>query len=607
MADESGTTSSEDLTLESNVIQVRPRRRALWGVLAAVAVAAGALAVTAGGEDDDLPTLPVALGAASAERDSAAGAAPMASDMVGGGRMAWVTYVAGDDLPLLGGEGPAYRMGGTVDEDRVRALAEQLGIDGDLRQEDGYWHLEGDDAVLEVYDGGSWWYSIQQYEVLPADGGGTPGCEPGPAVDCGTVEPLPADAPPATIPGSAASCTTSEAADGTKVEECYSLPATDEPCPPDADCPVPLPTPVEPTPPADLPTEDEARAIALDLLRATGMDLDDAKVTVDGPYDAWYVSVEPTLDGLPVSGLYSSVAVGSKGAITNASGNLATPERIGDYPLIDTRAAIDRLNEQQQGWFAYAPNTGAALGDPGTASARPAIGVAEDTAVGGCEEQPDGTESCTFEGVGQPIECIEPGVAPPAGDDVATTIVSDCGFSEPEPVEITLHDAERVLVWLPAQDGSADSYLLSGYRFSGDDGAIVEIAAVADESLAPTTTVPANETTIPPDAPDGREIESSDPELTHLSDGEQPKVGVPYYVDLNVMTGHCTWVSVEVADHWYWAELPAEELASWSTPTEGGSFTLVEEGRAEFVGDAAGTKVAQLALYQDGTQPPLCA
>ena len=45
MADESGTTSSDEVTLESTSVVKTPRRRALWGVLAAVAVAAAASAM----------------------------------------------------------------------------------------------------------------------------------------------------------------------------------------------------------------------------------------------------------------------------------------------------------------------------------------------------------------------------------------------------------------------------------------------------------------------------------------------------------------------------------------------------------------------------------
>jgi hypothetical protein len=594
MADGSENAPGGELTLESTTVVKAPRRRALWGVLAAVAVVAGALAVTAGGEDGSLPTLPVALG--SAGRDSAAGAmaAPEAADMK---LMAWVTYVAGDDLPALGGEGSAYRLTGTVDEARVQALAAALGLSGDLEHEDGYWHLQTDDAVLEVYEGGggSWWYSIQQYETLPAEGGGSAGCEPGPAVDCGIVppdvapEPGTAPAGPATtiVEGTAnatASCTASQAEDGTTVEECVS---SGEACPPDQKCD--YPTPIEPQPPADLPSEDEAREIALDLLQATGMDVDDAKVTVDGPYDAWYVTVEPKLDGVPVSGWIASVGVGAKGAITSASGSLATPERVGDYPLIDTRAAIDRLNEQQAGWSAYATDDVAPLGAPGTASSRPAVAVAGDPAVDSPPPAADAIAPTTV------LECVDPttlaeaGVdsstacggpdvcydaVPPAGDDVPTTVVPDCGpYPEPEPVEIVLHDAERVLVLLPSVDDTGDSYLLPGYRFSGDDGAIVEIAAVADESLAPTTTVPAIETTVPA------------PPAIVLEPGQQPEIGVGYYVDVDVACG-----AFRLGDE-IWRH-DVGDLAGWSTPHEGGRFTLDAPDHGTFVGDAAAEKTA---------------
>ena len=628
MADESGTTSSDEVTLESATLVKAPRRRALWGVLAVVAVAAGALAITAGGDDASLPTLPVALG--SAGRDSAAGvAAPEAADMK---MMAWVTYVAGEDLPALGGEGPAYRLAGSVDEAQVQALADALGVAGDPVHQDGYWHLQSGDAVLEVYEGGggTWWYSIQQYEILPAEGGGSAGCEPGPAVDCGIVAPdtpVAPDAPVTTVvqrqdcaegekciydPGSSnASCSAYQAADGTTVEECSGSGVA---CPPDVDCPMPLPTPIEPQPPADLPSEPDAREIALDLLRATGMDVDDAIVTVDGPYDAWYVTVEPKLDGVPVSGWMSSVSVGSKGTITNASGTLASPELIGDYPLIDTRAAIDRLNEQQGDWFAY--DDVRPLGAPGTASSSsgvttaeaPAIDVGAPTTVAECTTSPDGAETCT--GAAEPApptDCVDPALAdpaagvetsgvcagplcnyaPPTGGEPATT-VPECGpYAEPEPIEIVLDDADRVLVLLPAVDDSGDSYLLSGYRFSGDDGAIAEIAAVADESLAPTTTVPVLETTLPPGP-------AVDPAV--LEPGQAPVIGVGYYVDVDVACAAFE-LGGEIWRH------DVGDLAGWSTPHEGGTFTLDGPAHGTFVGDAAAEKAA---TFVTGTDPEGC-
>jgi hypothetical protein len=50
MADD---TPGDELSLEARATASRPRRRALWGALAAVAVAAGALAVTSGGGEDE--------------------------------------------------------------------------------------------------------------------------------------------------------------------------------------------------------------------------------------------------------------------------------------------------------------------------------------------------------------------------------------------------------------------------------------------------------------------------------------------------------------------------------------------------------------------------
>src|SRR5688500_18272294 len=206
MADETGSGPAGDLTLETTTVTVPGRRRALWAALAVVAVAAGGLAVNAGQDGSDgPPRLPIALGSAG-DAESAAGMAAPAADM----RMAWITYLAGDDLPTLGGEAGAYKVTGAVDEGRVRALADALGLSGDPVHEDGFWHLRTDDGVLEVYEdgGGSWWYSAQSFEgdAGTSSGGGSsgsPGCEPGPAVDCGVIEPDVAVAPPATIPGTA--------------------------------------------------------------------------------------------------------------------------------------------------------------------------------------------------------------------------------------------------------------------------------------------------------------------------------------------------------------------------------------------------------------------
>lgn len=706
MADDSDTTSGEELHLQPVSAGMPPRRRALWGALAAVALAAGALAVVSGG-DDGVPRLPVALGASG--RNEAAGAA---ADM---SLAAWVTYVAGNDLPDLGGEGAAYRLrSDDIDEARVQAIADALGLTGDLTHEDRMWRVQGEDAVLEVYEdgGGTWWYSQQVGDQGWGVSSGGVGCEPGPAVDCavaqeGTAEPattVPADQ--CTAPDGATCSSTPETSpcpdDPTRCAEPVppAMPVPGPECPPEADCLPPELT--EPIPPADLPSKDEARQIALDLLDATGMDVDGAKVTVDGPYDVWSVLVEPVLDGVPVSGLMASVGVGSKGVVTNASGWLGTAERVGDYPLLDTRAAIDRLNEQGAGFRggpvpmgvaddratsdAVTGNAGEPCDDVTCTTMVAPVGPAT-TVVEQCKTQPDGSEICEVTGgggassgtdcvtilpdplpaptcpPGPPVtECLTIAVDPATDPAISTAtdpLVADCEqvscddvidveavppvgadgapetavasplcaepvpYPEPEPVEVTLTGAERVLMLLGAVDGSFDTYLVPGYRFSGDDGVIVDAVAVADDSLAPTTTttVPATpetticETTLEEDSSGTTQILETCPgeatpgdgELRPLGDGEQPEVGVPYYVDLSVMTGHCSWVTVEFGGRWWWAELSNEELADWSTPTEGGTLTLTDPDHATFVGDAAGTKQATLQIFNDGKQPPGCA
>jgi hypothetical protein len=180
-----------------------------------------------------------------------------------------------------------------------------------------------------------------------------------------------------------------------------------------------------------------------------------------------------------------------------------------------------------------------------------------------------------------------------------------------------------VLVLLGAVDGSTDLYLVPGYRFSNEDGAIVEVAAVADDSLAPTT-IP--ETTIPeqPDTTEGSEppgtacqtlVEDDGSGTTHtiqtcppssgdpavLEPGQTPEVGVGYYVaDVNT---HCgTFV---FADRWWATDV--QTPLDWSTPTEGGTFTLRTPDEGTFVGDAAGTKTATFTARGPASELPGCS
>ncbi|MGK2949027.1 MAG: hypothetical protein ACSLFP_10660, partial [Acidimicrobiales bacterium] len=422
----------EALPLAASSTVVRTRRpTALWAVLAAVAVTVGAVAINAGG-DDARPALPVTLGGSGGFAEAATADSSM---------LAWISYVAGDGLPALGGEAAAYRLDGAVTEADVRDLASALGLDAPVQRSGGGWSVVDDEGTLEVTEalGGQWHHyssvGTGDAGVSQSDGSrgsGSSGCDPvGEDVSCTATTFVTADDVVEETTGGddpdidecaandgPAECVTGECnvAGLCAVEE-------DPGCTPE-ECglvdPVPLPEPrpsVPPAPPVDLPSEADARQTALDLLTLTGLAVGDAIVTVDGPYDAWYVTVEPRVDGL-ASGLLASVSVGPDAAILSANGFLATPERLGDYPILDTRGAIDRANagfdEIHSG---IGPDTGTIEIDDGFGGDVEVGGDgstgASDTATGGdiatcealtpecgypgvhtCEVRPDGQEIC---------------------------------------------------------------------------------------------------------------------------------------------------------------------------------------------------------------------
>jgi hypothetical protein len=217
-----------------------------------------------------------------------------------------------------------------------------------------------------------------------------------------------------------------------------------------------------------------------------GVELAGADVSVDGPYEAWYVNVTPRIGGLPVSGYGFTASVGPRGEILNAAGILATPEDLGSYPTIDTRKAIDRLNDRSA-------DGGSGAGGRELAMDTPAVAPADAPIT-----------STTLDGPACPPD--DGSLVPPC----PSVPPSDPNLSQPEtppqpptPIEVVLHRAERVLVLIGASDGSSDGYLGPGYRMTGDDGTVVDVASVDDEALlpTPTTVAPDDHGAVDPDAP----------------------------------------------------------------------------------------------------------
>jgi hypothetical protein len=297
---------------------------------------------------------------------------------------------------------------------------------------------------------------------------------------------------------------------------CPGDPTSDTRCVPTTTLPPGDPGPVEPRPtpdptvppttvppPADLPSEDEAREAALDLLAATGADVDGAEVTAENLVSMWSITAEPQVDGRPAPGLAMYVGIGDDGRIESASGGLATPDELGDYPLIDTRDALTRLNE---GWgFA-----GVAASSSGVAVDLPAE-VPADAAA----EEGDGIagsvppETASAPG-GGPVMTIEPPGGPdtPVSNEPAVDPAPTVEPVEPvEPTEVEVTDAEIVLVNVASWDGSG-TYLVPGYRFTAADGSQPTVPAVTDDVLEPPAGEP-EPAPVPPVA--GEATEPGDP------------------------------------------------------------------------------------------------
>ena len=493
----------------------------LWLAAAGLGVVALGLVIVAGrgggGDDADLPTLRIGAdaGAAAGAADSRAPVSEASDDM---SILPAGTYVPGEGLPKLGGEAPVYRLDAAPDRASVQRLADALGIDGEPTETDGSWHIEDGELGLDVYGVERGWsiYPTAWTDPVAGDDTAAPdGSEPARTAEelCPTVDPVPADSGSGTGAGSAGS-TGNAGADDLDILKC-------EP-------------PLEPVRPENLPSSDEARTIALDLLKSTGADVDGAKVTVDDGITEWFVSVEPRVGGLRAPGLTMYVGVGDEGRIVSASGYLATPEKLGDYPLLDTTAALERLNEDRV-YLGPAVDLGAAdAREPAvdTPAVAPDPAVAQEPAV-----EPNSTTTVAGRDPGDDLPVLTPPVEPPdtaLPPDVEPmpepTLPPDItieppppNITEPEmtvpettvpeaPPDVAVTDAEIVLVWESSWDGSG-TYLVPGYQFTAEDGSDPTVDAVEEDLLEPPPTEPPAEP---------GQVEPANPALPPAPDPDEP-------------------------------------------------------------------------------------
>lgn len=403
-------------------------RRSRPMILAAAAVAAltlaGGIALAVSRNDDALPVLDVGAapaGAPTTESDQRAEPAAMSDDMAtGASMMAWVRYVAGDELPDLGGSAPVYRM--VAGDDDLRAIAEHLGVQGEVADADGGRAISDGTAAVTGY-GASWWYTSG--EPYPGEGDR--------AVSSGCVAP--------------------EAPDGAE--------------PGQVGCPEPEPMP-EPERPADLPSQAESEGIIRAVAEAAGLDLTGAQVTSYDNITTWGVTIELALDGTVIPGWSVYGTVMSGGRVLDAGGAMGRLEKVGDYPLDTTRAAIDRMNAQTDEQMAGAGEPTDDVGrddvgqtEPGTIEPMPAeeaprTDPASPPADGGGVSGSPGAATSTDAGGSEP--------APAPAPDEMTIMPVQPG----EPIVVTLRGGELSYSLMGNADGT-QTYLVPTYLLDGED------------------------------------------------------------------------------------------------------------------------------------------
>jgi hypothetical protein len=589
--------------------------------LVVLVVGAASLVVMAArgdGGDSAGPPLPVALAGAG----SGAAAETMAVGVANSDLALPVVYVPGEGLPDLGGSAPAYRLDPSGDEEAVRRVAAALGLDGDPTERDGTWHVDGDPLMLDVDTAtGAWFAYPRSSEPLTetmidpappsAAGSGVPSCEPSEACDGGAGaagapgagpsvhrELLAERCPPAD--GSAPSCEVVSAQEVPPVER-----------------------------PADLLSEDEARRIALDLLDAAGTDVAGADVQVDDLLTQWAVTAEPLVGGVPSPDLAAFVTVGAAGRVEAASGHLVGIEDLGDYPRLDTRAALDRINEGGWGYGTPVP-----LPEP---VPLPAPATEERSASG--PSMAPGTPPTTLAPPAPPPARSEPGTPParsaaePAPADPSPASRPDAGVDAPnagtdppqpavdtpiphptqvdpdlpaEPLEVRVTDAEAVLVALPSWDETG-TYLVPGYRYTAEDGSTPMVPAVTDEALAPPpadpprTTEGARQPAGPADS--GREP-AAGPEEPVASPGGPATP--PEIQTVEVSLYHCG-LDPLVVDGQTWVADPPPFDGTNAPPefVSRGTFAVAPDGTTAAYTDESGITVTFTAV-DETWEPPAC-
>lgn len=500
-------------------------------VVVAFAVVVAALAVFAARSDDHrLVKLPVASFGGAAADEAGAGVASARSSLA---YPVPVEYRVEGTLADLPSSAPAYRLGSVVTADAIQRLAVSLGLKGEVGEDGETWVVRSGERELRVQRfGGLPWYlgsacpevavsfpdggtvvscSATAVAATPIDGGGgaaagsVGGCAPdaecvvpdrlspttAPAALAPVSPPVPSTvAPPVPACPPGTMCTTGPdpASTGSCAPNVKCVAPTPAPVPPGAE-PAPAPDrpadvelPIDRPPrPADLPSEEEARALARAGFARLGVGTEG--LVIEDGWFTWEARVEARVDGVPVVGLGTSLSIGAGGEIVRGNGYLASPDRIGDYPLVGVEAGLKRLTTGFG--FGAGPRTMVAT-DQGAA-----VGGAPRPAIARCD---DSAENCSAPTLPTPPQPTSPEQVPPPPTSSKPT------FPEQAPLELAPEQASPEPVPVPVPPTPAPvvqvvtgvhlallqvgDFLVPAYEFElADGGGTVPVPAVTDEWL----------------------------------------------------------------------------------------------------------------------------
>jgi len=373
------------------------KRRRIPVITVSLFVSFGLIAAACG-DDPDASGRPVLVVTGSGGGINAPAAA---NDMAAGAESKmWapfqMKFIAGADLPALDSEAKSYVIsGGSVSASDISDLAAVFGITGDVEELDanlggGYRIGSGDGSTDSFWVSGDalhyWSYS--------------------PKWDASAV----------------VGCAIASSPDGS---------VTTEP----VDC-------AQPEPPANVPSDEEARALFATLIEKMNLNADD--MVLESYADEWGASVYAymKIDGVR-SPLTVSVGFGADGAVTFASGFLGEITDGASYPRIGTAAALERLNSDY---------------------ANPMLrgGVA----IAGVAETSVGVAVSTEAQAGASVDVVAPDTVVPVTAPDVTVVDPSTIPVDPRPIEVqevTIIDVEEELVMLYGADGSI--YLVPGYAF----------------------------------------------------------------------------------------------------------------------------------------------